>query len=295
VQPPLFKINPLFTEEKQQLILDYANVTARAFSSQNAEADFLNLLVGMLLKYRKLFSKHNFVFALEGKGKQKRREIYPGYKLGGREHQSYSRPLFSKSLELLNYLKCEIIRAPNGEADDAIAARILRDENSCHTVIVSEDRDLWQLVKDPYVEVHTRNGLVSEAEVYQRYHGLGPDKIFLLKVFLGDKSDNIPRVPTLTKQKMLRLIKNANSVKQVFIAARKASWLTTKERTGVRDFKKQALINAKLVKLRGYNKIITKTRKPKPVRCRKFFQQCGVYAFSKDELNLLTGKTSHEI
>jgi len=246
----------------------------------------------MLLKYRKLFRNYDFVFALEGAGKKKRRAIFSAYKGGGREHMESSKPLFSKSLKILDFLGCEIIRTPAGEADDAIAAFIKNKCDGCHTVIVSEDRDLWQLVKDPYVEVHTRVGLISEGDVYHKTGGLGPDRMLLMKVFLGDKSDNIPRIPSLTKKKIMRLIKRATSLKGAYRLARKADWLTDKEKAVLLEFKEQAHTNAKLVRLRSELKLVLSSRKPKPVRYRKFLQRYGVYSFERAELDLITGKIS---
>lgn len=289
-------MQPLFSQRNQLLILDWANVVSRAFSvSGEREDQFLSRLLSMLYKYRESFPNFEFVFALEGKGKQERRKLLPKYKLGARKSLDIPTSYYRKSLELLTFIAGKRLKAPLGEADDAIASFLTQRVDPSDSVgIVTEDKDLWQLVQDPFRWVEsTKRGKVTEGVVTQVLKGIKPREILLYKVLCGDPSDNIPKVPFLRNKTALKLVKEGPTLKellQVIKNIENFSWITKKEKDNLKLCKKQIKLNYKLVKLCSNLAFHIKTIKPKPNKLNKFLVNSSVFSFSKKELVLLTGK-----
>ena len=69
------------------------------------------------------------------------------------------------------------------------------------TIIVTGDRDSFQLVEDPYVKVlYNRRGvsdyaLYDEAGIFEKY-GIQPQRYELLAALRGDTSDNLTKHPS---------------------------------------------------------------------------------------------------
>jgi 5'-3' exonuclease len=91
------------------------------------------------------------------------------------------------------------------EADDVIASvveLVKANRPGCTIVIVSSDKDLWQLV-EPNVEVYlpTRGRFVTQDLIMEEYGVVDPRRVALYKALWGDSGDNIPNaVPRMQRQ-----------------------------------------------------------------------------------------------
>ena len=292
------KMQPLFSQRNHILILDWSNVVARAFSvAGESETHFFTRLLSMVHNYRESFNNYEFVFALEGKGKQERRKLFPQYKFGARKSLNIPQKYYHKSLELLNFFAGKQIKAPLGEADDAIAAFLRQKVSLTDQIgIITEDKDLWQLIQDPFRWVESsKRGRITESEVNQILKGLKPSDILLHKVLYGDISDNIPKVPQLRSQTITKIVRKVYTFKnlQTFLKKlqnKNLSWITKKEKENLLLCKEQIKLNYKLVKLRDDLNILVKNKKSKPNKLKKFLITSNVFSFSTEELNVITGK-----
>jgi DNA polymerase I len=83
------------------------------------------------------------------------------------------------------------------EADDYMAAATLREEESGGRVLVlTSDRDAFQLVSDRVTVLAPRKGIrdlvrIGPAEVFERF-GVRPEQVADFKALAGDASDKIP-------------------------------------------------------------------------------------------------------
>jgi DNA polymerase I len=106
-------------------------------------------------------------------------------------------PHFRPIVEAFGYRNLEF---EGWEADDVIATLATRaDEEGIKTVVVSTDRDAFQLVTDNVVLMMTPRG-VADVNVYtpdrvEARYGIRPDQIPDFIGLKGDTSDNIPGVP----------------------------------------------------------------------------------------------------
>lgn len=132
--------------------------------------------------------------------------------------------------DLLRLCRVAVAGCPGYEAEDVIGALIPRCRGRVE--IVSGDRDLFQLVKDPDVTVlYPKRGVselltVDEAEIRERFKipGRAYGDYALLR---GDASDGLPGVPGIGEKTAALLVTRYGSVEAVIEAA------MTGEGTGV--------------------------------------------------------------
>jgi DNA polymerase I len=126
-------------------------------------------------------------------------------------------PYFRPIVEAFGYRNLEF---EGWEADDVIATLATRaDEQGIRTVVVSTDRDAFQLVTDNVVLMMTPRG-VADVNVYtpdrvEARYGIRPDQIPDFIGLKGDTSDNIPGVPGIGDKTAGQLIAQYGSVEEV--------------------------------------------------------------------------------
>src|SRR3954447_15674501 len=114
--------------------------------------------------------------------------------------------------QVVETLLIPIIEAPGFEADDIIAtlATEARDQGD-EVLIVTGDRDAYQLVEDPLIQVlYNRRGvsdyaLYDEAGIEERT-GVPPKLYTQYASLRGDTSDNLPGVPGVGEKTAAKLI-----------------------------------------------------------------------------------------
>lgn len=129
-----------------------------------------------------------------------REELFSDYKANRPEMPDDLRAQVPLFYELLEALNIPLVGADGYEADDCLGAIASRAQaEGLHTVIVSADRDLLQLVGDGVEVVLTRRGIREtermDAEGVKELMGVWPHQIPDFKGLTGDTSDNIPGVP----------------------------------------------------------------------------------------------------
>jgi DNA polymerase I len=126
-------------------------------------------------------------------------------------------PYFRPIVEAFGYRNLEF---EGWEADDVIATLATRaDEEGIRTVVVSTDRDAFQLVTDNVVLMMTPRG-VADVNVYtpdrvEARYGIRPDQIPDFIGLKGDTSDNIPGVPGIGDKTAGQLIAQYGSLEDV--------------------------------------------------------------------------------
>jgi 5'-3' exonuclease len=123
---------------------------------------------------------------------------------------------------VLDALGVDFVGAPTLEAEDVIASWVERLEGA-RIEIVSGDRDLFALIRDPLVRVlyPEKGGLaeVDEAEVKRRY-GI-PGRLYAdFAVLRGDPSDGLPGLPGVGAKTAATLVNKYNGVHGLLEAGR---------------------------------------------------------------------------
>src|SRR6185436_13017617 len=115
--------------------------------------------------------------------------------------------------EVLEALCVQTVEVPGVEADDVIATLATRAEaEGLDVMVVTGDRDQFQLVSDPHIKVlYNRRGvsdyvLYDEAGIAERYLGVTPAQYPQYAALRGDNSDNLPGVPGIGEKTAAALI-----------------------------------------------------------------------------------------
>ncbi len=113
---------------------------------------------------------------------------------------------------VLDALGIPSVDVPGYEADDLLATMATRArDQGRNVVVVTGDRDSFQLVEDPLVKVlYTRKGLsdtvlYDEAGIRERT-GVAPSLYPVLAALRGDPSDNLPGVPGVGEKTAAKLV-----------------------------------------------------------------------------------------
>lgn len=212
------------------LLLDGNSLTYRAFfalptdmataSGQvtNAVFGFTSMLINLLRDHRPTavgvaFDRPEPTF---------RHAAVPTYKAQREQAPDILRQQLGLVREILDALNIMSIEVPGYEADDIIATLATQGRDRGEEVIVvTGDRDAYQLVEDPCVKVlYNRRGvsdyvLYDEAGIVERV-GVHPALYPQYAALRGDPSDNLPGVPGVGEKTAARLIVEHGGIEGIY-------------------------------------------------------------------------------
>jgi DNA polymerase-1 len=184
----------------------------------NAVHGFSSMLVYLIREQR----PSALAVAFDAPGATFRDEMNEDYKAGRAETPWLLPPQFDMIREVMAALAIPVIEAGGFEADDVIATLATEaEERQNEVVIVTGDRDSFQLVADPYVRVlYNKRGvsdysLYDEAGILDRT-GVPPSQYVLLAALRGDPSDNLPGVPGVGEKTAAKLLNKYGDLDGVF-------------------------------------------------------------------------------
>src|SRR5262245_4845892 len=215
------------------------NRTAPLATSQGFVTQAAYIFTNMLLKLLRE-EKPDYIAAIfESREKTFRHETFADYKanrLAMPEDLSKQMPYIFRLCEVLNI---PVINYPGYEADDVIGTLARQvAEKQMQAVIVSNDKDMCQLVRDPYVVCMRQNSQVvkgkepvppiewcDEAWVENKF-GVTADKLVDLLGLMGDSIDNIPGAPGIGSKGAVQIIQQFGSIEAAL-----AGWESVKHKT----------------------------------------------------------------
>ncbi len=243
------------------LLLDGNSLTYRAFfglptdmvtaSGQvtNAVFGFTSMLVTMLKDHK----PSGLVVAFDRSEPTFRHEAEPRYKAQRESAPEILRQQLGIVRQLLSALGVPAVELAGFEADDIIATIADRAvDGGFDVVIVTGDRDSYQLVRDPHVRVlYNRRGvtdyvLYDEAGILEKT-GVTPAQYPTYAALRGDPSDNLPGVPGVGEKTAAKLVSTYGTLDGIF--AHSADQ-TPKLRASLEENESVARHNEFLMKLR---------------------------------------------
>ncbi len=218
----------------KRILLDTSSLLYRAFfalpsSITDAAGRPVNAVHGYLDMVARLLRERGpaeIVHCLDDDWKPAPRvAAYDGYKSKRLEEPEDLTAQFELLGEAIRLLGMAQAWAPEWEAEDAIGTLCARSPKRDRIDIVTGDRDLLQLVRDPGVRVLiTRRGVsdlaeMDEAAVQEKY-GLPPSRYADFATLRGDPSDALPGVPGVGEKTALALAKAYPSLEEMVEDAR---------------------------------------------------------------------------
>lgn len=213
------------------LIVDATNLFIRSYSVSthiNRLGEHVGGLVGFLKSLgfivRNLKPK-KIILVFDGDGNSiNKKYIYPQYKANrGTKVINYkvhtSKEEEEESMDnqlgrLVRYLKqlpVSLVSISNHEADDVIGYLANHFKISDNVIVVSTDRDYYQIIDENVKIYDPRNKIfINETYVLENY-GVTPKNFLTLKVLIGDKSDNVPGVQGVQEKTAVKLFPELGS------------------------------------------------------------------------------------
>ena len=202
------------------LLLDGNSLAYRAFFAlptdmATASGQVTNAVFGFTSMLVNLLKDHHpdaVAVAFDRPEPTFRHALVDHYKAGRSEAPDILRQQMGLVRQVVETLRIPIVEAPGYEADDVIATLATRGRDAGQEVlIVTGDRDTWQLVDDPLVKVlYNRRGvsdyvLYDEEGIRQRT-GVSPRQYPEYAALRGDPSDNLPGVPGVGEKTAAKLL-----------------------------------------------------------------------------------------
>jgi DNA polymerase-1 len=223
------------------------DLATRSGQVTNAVFGFTRMLIRML----KDFHPDGVAVAWDVSRQTFRTESFPEYKANREKAPDHFRSQLPLVDEVLRALNITQLKAEGYEADDIIASLAKRAVDAGWDVlIVTGDRDSFQLIRDGVKVVYTRRGisdtvLADAAWVEERY-GIPPSKYIEYAALRGDTSDNLPGVPGVGEKTAAKLIADYGTLENLYAHLDE---LTPKLRENLAAAREQVFLNRRLMGL----------------------------------------------
>lgn len=182
-----------------------------------------------------------------------RHEMLPEYKAQRDPTPDLLIEQFAIVRTVLDALQVPTVDLVGFEADDVLATMAVQiADNGDEAIIVTGDRDIYQMVKDPLIKVlYNKRGvsdyaLYDEAGIVERT-GVTPELYPQYAALRGDPSDNLPGVPGVGEKTAAKLINAYGGLDGIFDHADEQ---TPKLRQNLIEFEERARRNVDAMVLR---------------------------------------------
>lgn len=206
-----------------------------------------NAVFGFTMMLRKLLNSHKpnyLAVVLDSKEKTFRHERFEAYKANRSEMPED----LALQLPFINRVcaayRIPIVKLPGFEADDLMGTMANHAAKmGLQTILVTSDKDLCQLVRDPEIlvlrEDKTGEQWYDEAAVKTRL-GVTPKQVVDWLGLMGDSSDNIPGAPGIGEKGAIGLIEEFGNIEAAL-----TGWESVKKKT----YRESLRDNAELIRL----------------------------------------------
>ncbi|MCD5323824.1 MULTISPECIES: DNA polymerase I [Pontibacillus] len=239
------------------VLIDGNSIAYRAFFAlpllNNDKGVHTNAVYGfttMLLKILEEENPTHMLVAFDAGKTTFRHKTYEEYKGGRQKTPPELSEQFSLLRELLDNFQIKHYELNQYEADDIIGTFAKRgEEEKWEVKVISGDRDLLQLVSDQVSVALTKKG-ITNVETYtpsylEEKMEVRADQIIDLKALMGDSSDNIPGVPGVGEKTAVKLLKQFETLSNVYEGLEEVSGKKLKEK--LESNKENAFMSKQLV------------------------------------------------
>jgi len=208
-------------------------------NSQGQVTQAVFVFTNMLRKLLQDEKPHYIAAVFESGEKTFRHETFTDYKAHRAEMPEDLTSQLPYIMRVCEVYNIPILNSPGFEADDVIGTLALQAaERGLQAVIVSNDKDMCQLVRDPWVICMRQNSQnvkrkepvppvewCDEAWVENKF-GVPPSQIIDLLGLMGDSVDNIPGAPGIGAKGAVQLVKQFGSIENAL-----KNWEEVKHKT----------------------------------------------------------------
>jgi DNA polymerase-1 len=239
------------------VLIDGNSIIYRAFFAlpllNNDKGVYTNAVYGfttMLLRILEEEKPTHMLVAFDAGKTTFRHETYKEYKGGRQKTPPELSEQFPLLKEVLDAFGIKHYDLENYEADDIIGTLSKNaEENNWDVTVISGDKDLLQLVSDTVTVSLTKKG-ISEVDRYTPEYlkekmEVSQEQIIDLKALMGDSSDNIPGVPGVGQKTATKLLKQFDTLEELYSHLDDVSGKKLKEK--LTNHKDEAFMSKELV------------------------------------------------
>lgn len=228
-------------------ILDIDRFKNKSGLHTNALFSFHRMLDNVMAE----FQPTHVLVAFDKSEKTFRTEKYGDYKGGRQKTPSEFKeqmPYIRVLLDAYGLKHYDVLRY---EADDIIGTLSHQADPEDEVIVISGDKDLIQLATDNVTVYITRKG-VSQLEAYtpeviMDTYGVTAKQFIELKGLMGDSSDNYPGVTRVGEKTAIKLIKEFNSIEELY--QRLDELKPSKMKENIINDKEQAFLSRELAEI----------------------------------------------
>lgn len=171
----------------------------------------------ILLKILKEYNPKYIAVAYDMKGPTFRHEMFQQYKIERPPMPDNLVPQIELSKKICNALGIATLELEKFEADDLISYLAIKAaQENMEAVIVTSDKDLFQLVNDKIKILHPKNYEFYDSNKIFEKVGVLPSQIPDFLALVGDKSDCIPGLPGIGEKTAANLLSKYKSLENIY-------------------------------------------------------------------------------
>ncbi|MGI9251541.1 MAG: DNA polymerase I [Pseudohongiellaceae bacterium] len=217
------------TTKKELILVDGSSYLFRAFHALpplvNRKGQPTGAVKGVVNMVRSLLRAHpetNIGIVFDAKGETFRNRIYADYKANRPPMPDELRSQIAPIHEIIKAMGLPLLIIDDVEADDVIGTLAVRaTEAGIKTLISTGDKDLAQLVNDKVTLINTMTNEVLDIAGVEGKFQVKPERIVDYLALMGDKSDNIPGVPSVGPKTAVKWLHEYGSMEGVIENAEK--------------------------------------------------------------------------
>lgn len=255
---------------KKFLIIDGNAIVHRAYHAlpplKTRNGKLVNAVYGFLLIFLKALKEIEpdcVVAAFDVKGPTFRHKAYKLYKAKRKKAPDELYQQINDVKKVLKAFGVPVFEKQGFEADDLIGTIVTHTKRKqvlpkAENIILTGDMDALQLV-DEQTKVYTMRRSVKDTilfgikETKEKYDGLLPEQLTDYRALRGDPSDNIPGVTGIGEKTAIELLKQFDTLENLYKEIEQETKNSTKIKEGVlkklKDYKDQAFISQKLAEI----------------------------------------------
>ena len=212
-------------EKKVMIIIDFNNTVFKSYYKErliNSKGENVNAIKGFFFKLGALISNYSpehIVFAADrSRSTTFRKKIFKPYK-ANRDRRPFDPDIdfqMRQATALANATGFPFISDDLYEADDIMGMLTkLGNENNMTVILVSSDKDLYQLLNEDTFIMNGNGDLVTEEWLNMNYK-LTPSQFIEHKMLMGDRGDNIPGIDGIGELTSLRLLHRFDNIESIY-------------------------------------------------------------------------------
>jgi DNA polymerase-1 len=215
----------------------------------NSDGENVSAVYGFassLIKLLDEFAPSHMVVAFDRPEPTFRHEAYEDYKATREKMPDELADQLAAIHELVEAFGIRMVEEPGFEADDLIGTlAVAAKDEGLRSVIVSGDKDFFQLVNDTITVFDPGKNVEYDAEGVEEKFGVPPSQVVEVLGLMGDSSDNVPGVPGVGRKTAIDLIVRFGSIEGVLAHIDEISG--AKRKQNLDENREQALMSRDLV------------------------------------------------